>query len=220
MWCSMGPSKVYGTPDVAGWRWNCRGFTAGTCQQWNWIAPNIGGRSCTPGGKPEPQEAQEVTTSSPECPETPKSEEPQSGLMLQVQLPLHPKHQPPIVTSPRTQAEPIAGRKELLSWWQELRSLHHKGTRPLSDSQVQELARKQAVAFRLPAGQEKSHQWNTPPSLVGLRHGDFLPPSPPRSHVPRDIWVMGCNETGVLAWALKQCAILLGTPWGILCSTV
>ena len=32
-----------------------------------------------------------------------------SSLMLQVLLPLHPQHQTPVVTSPRTPGEPIAG---------------------------------------------------------------------------------------------------------------
>ena len=83
-----------------------------------------------------------------------------------VQLPLHPWHNTPIMTSPRwpvsinlwsRQSQWMAlcihqrDRKELLSWWQQFRSLCHKGTRPLSDSQVQELAGNQAAAFRLPA---------------------------------------------------------------------
>ena len=44
-------------------------------------------------------------------------------------------------------------KDELLSWWLEFLSVCRKGARPLSDAQVQELARKQAVGFRLPAAQ-------------------------------------------------------------------
>ena len=47
--CSMGPSKVYGTPDVAGWVGDSGGFTAGIQRQWTQSSPNIRERSCTPG---------------------------------------------------------------------------------------------------------------------------------------------------------------------------
>ena len=77
------------------------------------------------------------------------------------------------------------------------------------------------MAFRLPAVEkEKSSWWSAPPSLVGLRHGCFLPPLPPRTHVPRDIQAVRCDKTVALLWTLWLCAILSGIPLGILCGAV
>ena len=102
-----------------------------------------------------------------------------SSLMLQIHLPLHPWYQIHIVTSPKIPGEPSAGldpnvhqnpntdspsdwflvymekNKELLSWWWEFRSLHHKSTEPFCDAQVKELSRRQAAAFRLPTAQKE-----------------------------------------------------------------
>ena len=80
----------------------------------------------------------------------------------------------------------LAERDELPSWWSDLQSFHHRGARPLSDAQMQELARKQAMGFRLPAAQrQKSGRWSTPPGLASLGFQDFLPPLPPRPQGPR-----------------------------------
>ena len=158
-----------------------------------------------------------------------------SSLMLQVQLALHPWPQTAIVTSPRTPGEPgaeldtsahqplnpdspnewvwayIVEREELLSWWWEFRSLCHKGSRTLSDSQVQELVRKQAAVLRHPAAQkEKSGWWSAPPSLVSLRYRDFLPLLPTRIQGPKDVQVVSHDETVALAWTLQWYTMLLG----------
>ena len=105
-------------------------------------------------------------------------------------------------------------REELLSWWREFWSLCHKGTGPLSNSQVQELARKQAVGFRLPTAQEKGGWWSAPPSLIILRCRDFLPSLPPRVQCPRGICVVRRDQIVALAQALQWCAELSGTPLG------
>ena len=95
------------------------------------------------------------------------------------------------------------------------------GTGPLSYSQVQELARKQAVVFRLPAAQkEKSSWWSTLPSLVSLRCGNFLPPLPTRIQGPRDVQVVRHDETVTLIWACQWCTVLSGAPQGIPCGTI
>ena len=73
--CSMGPSKVYGTPDAAGCEWNCGGFTAGTCRWWTQSSSDIGGRSCTPGRWTWAPGGSGAYYIPPECPETPEPEE-------------------------------------------------------------------------------------------------------------------------------------------------
>ena len=208
-----------------------------------WMPPTLEEEAVLLGDEPELQEAQEVTTSSPECPQTPELEE----LTEQSDTPSLPVPSPPTSNShgnwsknmrswcrARLQCLPtpdpdnphdwvqayIEEREQLLNWWQEFRSLDHKGTIPLSDSQVQELARKQAAAFRLPAPQkEKGSWWNAQPSLASLRCRYFLPASPTRIQGPRDIWVVRHDETVTQAQALQQCAIWLGAPQGILCGT-
>ena len=61
----------------------------------------------------------------------------------------------------------LARKGEPPSWWMEIKSL---SPGQLSDAQVQELAKRQAVGFRLPAAQDnKAGWWNAPPCLSGLR---------------------------------------------------
>ena len=112
-------------------------------------------------------------------------------------------------------------RNELPSWWQEFCSIHHKSTKPLGDAEIQELANKQMVAFQLLEAQnEKYGWWNVPPSLTGLRWGDFLPPFPTGIQVPRDIHVVRFDETVALAQDLLWCAIQMVTPPGVLCTAI
>ena len=112
------------------------------------------------GDEPETQEAPKTITSplNAQKPLNPKNH--LSSLMLQAHLLLCPWHQIPIVTSPGTPGEPSAGldpsihqtpietapttgsmhtwkkKEELLSWWQEFRSLCHKSAEPICDTQV------------------------------------------------------------------------------------
>ena len=105
----------------------------------------------------------------------------------------------------------LVERDKLPNWWPEFQSLQHRDVGPLSDAQVQELAQKQAMAFRLPTAQrEKSGWWNAPPSLAGLGCQDFLPPSPSRPQDPRDIWMVRRDQMVGLVRALQQCAKQLG----------
>ena len=53
----------------------------------------------------------------------------------------------------------MAERDELPSWWPEFWSLCQKGVGPLSDMQVEELARKQSTCFRLPTAQKEKASW-------------------------------------------------------------
>ena len=164
------------------------------------------------GDEPEPQQAQKVTMSPPECPGIPKPKEPtkpsdapsppapssmasnscsdQSQNTRRAWHRAIPQHLPnPSPDSPNNWVcAYIEERTELPSCWWEFRPLHHKGTGSLSKFQVQKLARKQAVTFRLPAAKkEKSGCWSAPPSLASLRCKDFLPPSPIRIPDPRDV---------------------------------
>ena len=160
------------------------------------------------GDEPEPQKAQEVTTSSPECPEIPEPKEQTE----QSDAPSPPAPSSMVSNSHRDQsrntrkaqsrARPrclstpdpnnandwvqvnMEERRELPSWWQEFHSCCHKGTKPLSEAKVQELVGKLAAAFRLTATKEKSGWSSAPSSLDSLRCGDFLAPSPTRIHGP------------------------------------
>ena len=59
---------------------------------------------------------------------------------------------------------------EIPNWWMEFWSICHQGAEPLNDTQVQALASRQAVAFRLPlAQQEKSSWWRALPCLSVLK---------------------------------------------------
>ena len=44
---------------------------------------------------------------------------------------------------------------EILSWWWEFQFLYHMGTKILSEQEVQDLSRTQAVAFQIPKAQQE-----------------------------------------------------------------
>ena len=118
------------------------------------------------GDEPEPQDAQEVIMSSPECPKTTELEVPtewsdtpspptplptasnfQGNWSQNTRRAQHSTRAQPLPTpNPNNPNDLvwayIEEREELPSWWQEFRSLHHKGTGSLSNPQVQELVRK------------------------------------------------------------------------------
>ena len=55
------------------------------------------------------------------------------------------------------------------SWWQEFRSLYKEFTGGLADNLVQQAARKQAMAFRLPVVQEEvTGWWEAPVGVCSL----------------------------------------------------
>ena len=57
---------------------------------------------------------------------------------------------------------------EILSWWQEFQFLCHMGAKMLSEQEVQDLVRRQAVTFWIPnIQQEKSSWWNSHPAWLG-----------------------------------------------------
>ena len=67
-------------------------------------------------------------------------------------------------------------REELLSWWQEFRSLYKDFPDGLTNDLVPQSARKHAMAFRLTAVQEEiMGWWAAPLSIHGLGQQDFLP---------------------------------------------
>ena len=110
----------------------------------------------------------------------------------------------------------LAEKGELPSWWLELQSL---GPGQLSDFQVQELAKRQAVGFRLPAAQNvKMDWWNAPPSQSGLRQWDFILEG--KVQGTRDIWEVRKEQTVALAKALQCCAEQLGSPPSTMCGEV
>ena len=232
-----GTSKGACPPNVAGWRWDHGGFTVGPCWKQAHNAPAMEEEAVFLGEGPEPQKALEVTMSSPEHPKTPELEEPTEGSDNQsppVPLPtasssqgncfqktVRARHRARAQCLPNPNPEHanewvqtyLNECSKLPDWWQELRSLHHKGTGSLSNPQVQELVRKQVAAFRLPVAQKEKHSWwSTLPSLTILRRGDFLPDLPTRIQGPRDICVVRRDETVGLAPALQWCTIQLGTP--------
>ena len=66
--------------------------------------------------------------------------------------------------------------RQLPSWWKELRSLYKEFTDGLTNDIVQQIARKQVVAFRLPTVQEEvAGWWVAPLSSCSLGQQDFLP---------------------------------------------
>ena len=68
-------------------------------------------------------------------------------------------------------------RKEPPSWWPEFWPLYRECTGRLTNVCVQEIVRRQVVAFRLPASQaERLGWWAIPPSLPALCCNTFLPP--------------------------------------------
>ena len=104
-------------------------------------------------------------------------------------------------------------REEPPSWWPEFWSLHHKGFRHLSDSQVQALAKKQAVSCKLPAAlKEIVSCWNALPSLSSLGHADFLSSSPTKVQGSWNIQVVRRDQIVGLVKALQWCAEWLGLP--------
>ena len=128
------------------------------------------------GGEPEPQEATVLPCEHPE--ETPKPEEhvewfdtpclpapsaiasgSSSNQSWDTRSAQH-RARPRCLATPDPLDNPndwvltyLAERDEIPNWWLEFWSLHHRDARPLSNAQVQELAQKQAMAFRLPAAQ-------------------------------------------------------------------
>ena len=167
-----------------------------------------------------------------------------SDLTLCTHLGCKPEHQMPIVTGQDANCRAGVGLEpgvrqpwihwttpmteshsseswDLQRWWLKFWSLHHRHARSLSDTQVEELARKQVVGFRLPTAQrEESSCWNAPPSLADLAHQDFLPPLPPRPQSPRDIWEVRRDQMLGLTRALQLYAEWSGDLKVILCGAV
>ena len=97
------------------------------------------------------------------------------------------------------------------SWWPELQSIDPG---QLCDAQVQELAKKQAVGFRLPAAQDsKVGWWNAPPCVSSLRWWCKFKGT-------RDIWEVRKEQTVGLAQALKYCAEWSGAAPDTMCGKV
>ena len=72
---------------------------------------------------------------------------------------LSPKaHQSLTQISPSTGSGPTLKKSgEMSNWWWEFWSICYQGAEPINDTQVQDIASRQAVAFRLPLAQlEKS----------------------------------------------------------------
>ena len=229
MWCSMGLSKVYGAPDMCGWAWNHRSFTVRTCRWQTQNVPHTRRRGCTAGGwtrasggsesyhvplwtpgVPKPKEpAEQSDALCPPAPSVtvPSSSSSQSRDARRTQYKARTRHLVTLdpLTNPNEWVLAYMAEKEKIpSWWPEFWSLHHNGAGPLSDAQVQEFARKQVMGFRLPTTKKEKASCGAPPSLVGLRHRDFLPSLPPRIQGLRDIWVVRHNETLALAQAFQQ----------------
>ena len=123
----------------------------------------------------------------------------------------------PIQTAPTTGSVHTSRRRK--SYWVGCSNSGPFAIRALGPSvtpQVQELARKQSVTFRLPAAQKEKNSWCIiPPSLASFRCRYFLHHLP-GVQGPRDVWVVRCSETMALAWALQQCTVWLGAPRNIL----
>ena len=84
---------------------------------------------------------------------------------------------------------------------------------------VQQIARKEAVAFRVPAVQEEvASWWEAPMSIGSLGWQDFLPHHD--FHGTRNLRETQKEETLAQAKALQHCMERLGAPSGVLCSTV
>ena len=82
--------------------------------------------------------------------------------------------------------------------------LYQGCTGEFGEARVQELAKRQAVSFRLPAAQDnKSGLWNPAHSLTTPGHYDFMP-----HHSFQDMWDIletRKEQTLVLAKALQCC---------------
>ena len=75
--------------------------------------------------------------------------------------------------------------------------------------------------FRLPATHKEKLRWcSTPLSMAGLRCPDFLLLSAPRIQGPMDICIESRAKRVAVDQVLKQCAVQLGSPPGILCGTI
>ena len=110
----------------------------------------------------------------------------------------------------------LAKRGKTPSWWSELQSF---SPGQLSDAQVQELTKKQAVGFRLSAVQDaKVGWWNASPCLSSLQQWQFLPKT--KFQGTSNIKEVRREETVALAKALQCCTQRSRAPPGITCCTV
>ena len=123
------------------------------------------------------------------------------------------------VESPKDWVWTYAGKmKEPPSWSPEFQSLYQGCTGGLPESHVQELARRQAVAFRLPTAQaDRSGWWDPLQSLSALCCNTFLPPGGLKSSW--DIQETRKEKTLALAKALQSCCEQSGGPYSMLCGT-
>ena len=228
----MGPSQVYGTPDASWWGKIVEASLLVPKNNELRASPTPAEEAVHLGDKLEPQKTQEAAALLGEhLEETPKSKEtvewsetPNPPVLSAIASNAsdnqpcatrrawhgtrsrHPAALDPLDNPSEWVLTYLAERDKPPSWWLEFWSLHHREVGPLSIALVLELARKQVVAFRLPAAhQEKSSWWNIPPSLPSLGHQDFLPPSPPKSQGPRDIWVVRGDQTVELERGPQQC---------------
>ena len=98
----------------------------------------------------------------------------------------------------------MAKSRQPSSWWWEFRSLYKDFTDGLSDDMVQQIARKQAAAFRLPTVQDEVvGWWEAQLSICGLGQWDFLPHCD--FHGMRDFRENQREGTLALARALHHC---------------
>ena len=89
----------------------------------------------------------------------------------------------------------------------------------LANDMVQQIARKQAGAFRLPTAQDGVlGWWDAPHSICSLSRRDFLPHQD--FHRMRDFRKTQKEETLVLAMALQHCAEKSVVPSRVLCNVV
>ena len=102
------------------------------------------------------------------------------------------------------------------SWWLEFWSLYWGCTGGFDEIKVQELAKRQAVIFRLPVTQdEESGWWNPTPSLSVLGHKDFLLHWD--FYGTWNIQEARKEQTLVLAKALQCCTEQAGGPSIMMC---
>ena len=108
----------------------------------------------------------------------------------------------------------LAERHELPAWWPESRSHYHQNTGLPSEVQVQELAQKHAMVFRLPTAQkEKSCWWDVPPSLIGFGCQDFLPLTSQTPGPQGHLCSKERPDSGTGLGPPAVCQTVGGSPW-------